>query len=99
MLGFILSLKDEDGNDITSEDADILYNIVCDIISNTDDEIEDVVHMGLVGMPVVVCVMWVAAGFSLSVVVSCRGISFERWNADILLIDSGKKVDYENSHL
>lgn len=26
-------------------------------------EIEDVVHMGLVGMPVVVCVMWVAAGF------------------------------------
>lgn len=69
-------------------------------------EIEDVVHMGLVGMLVVVCVMWVAAGFSLSVVVlshfmvvSCRGISFERWNADILLIDSGKKVDYENSHL
>ena len=44
MLGFILSLKDEDGNDITSEDADILYNIVCDIISNTDDEIEDVVQ-------------------------------------------------------
>ena len=58
------------------------------------------------GMPVVVCVMWVAAGFSLSVVVlshfmvvSCRGISFERWDVDILLIDYGKKVDYENSHL
>ena len=69
-------------------------------------EIEIVVYMGLVGMPVFVCFMWVAAGFSLSVVVlshfmvvSCRGISFERWDADILLIKHRKWVDYENSHL
>ena len=44
MLDFLLSLKDEDGKDISYDEADILYEIISNFIENTDEESDDIVR-------------------------------------------------------
>ena len=58
------------------------------------------------GMPVVVCDERMAAGLFLFIVVLCHfivvlceGVLILKQNVDIILIDYGKKVDYENRSL
>ena len=51
------------------------------------------------GMPVVVGDEPMAAGLFLFIVVLCECVLILKQNVDIILIDYGKKVDYENRSL